>query len=103
LFALLSPVSERPTHFYLGNKQYDPVKLGLSTEPLRGAKEFRTDQAGNSNSGHEFNDGPIGKGVIGRKLSDEERMEIIGVRQRNAPSASEARVMKWGNERTAHA
>jgi hypothetical protein len=25
------------------------------------------------------------------------------VRQRNAPSASEARVMKWGNERTAHA
>ncbi|HEX8816511.1 MAG TPA: protein kinase, partial [Terriglobales bacterium] len=24
------------------------------------------------------------------------------VRQRNAPSASEARVMKWGNERTAH-
>jgi uncharacterized protein (DUF2235 family) len=77
LFALLSPVSERPTHFYLGNKQYDPVKLGLSTEPLRGAKEFRTDQAGNSNSGHEFNDGPIGKGVIGRKLSDEERMEII--------------------------
>jgi len=26
-----------------------------------------------------------------------------GVRQRNAPSASEARVMKWGNERTAHA
>jgi TolB-like protein len=25
------------------------------------------------------------------------------VRQRNAPSASEARVMKWGNERTAQA
>jgi len=28
---------------------------------------------------------------------------VKGVRQRNAPSASEARVMKWGNERTAHA
>jgi uncharacterized protein (DUF2235 family) len=77
LFALLSPVSERPTVFYLGKKQYDPVKLGLSTEPLLGAKEFRTDKAGNSNAGHEFNDGPIGKGVIGRKLSEEERMEII--------------------------
>jgi hypothetical protein len=77
LFALLSPVSERPTVFYLGKKEYDPVKVGLSTDPLKGAKEFRTDQAGNSNTGHEFNDGPIGKGVIGRKLSEEERMEII--------------------------
>lgn len=77
LFALLSPASERPTVFYVGKKQYDPVKLGLSAEPLPGAKEFRTDKPGNSNAGHEFNDGPIGNGVIGRKLSEEERMEII--------------------------
>lgn len=77
LFALLSPVSERPTLFYLGNKQYDPVKLGLNTDPLPGATEFRTDLAGNSNAGHEFNDGPKGKGVIGRKLSEDERMQII--------------------------
>ena len=77
LFALLSPVSERPKVFYLGNKQYDPVKLGLNTDPLKGASEFRTDLPGNSNAGHEFNDGPKGKGVIGRKLSEEERMQII--------------------------
>jgi hypothetical protein len=77
LFSLLSPVAERPTVFYLGNKQYDPVKLGLNTEPLRGASEFRTDMPGNSNSGHEFNDGPKGNGVIGRKLSEQERMQII--------------------------
>jgi uncharacterized protein (DUF2235 family) len=77
LFALLSPVSERPTTFYLGRKEYDPVKVGLSTEPLKGAKEFRTDMAGNSNAGHEFNDGPRGKGVIGPKLSEEQRMQII--------------------------
>ena len=77
LFALLSPVSERPRIFYLGNKQYDPVKLGLNTDPLEGATEFRTDKAGNSNAGHEFKDGPLGNGVIGRKLSEEERMEII--------------------------
>ena len=44
--------------FYLGNKQYDPVKLGLNTDPLEGATEFRTDMPGNSNAGHEFNDGP---------------------------------------------
>ncbi len=77
LFALLSPVSERPKVFYLGNKQYDPVKLGLNTDPLKGATEFHTDLPGNSNAGHEFNDGPKGNGVIGRKLSEEERMQII--------------------------
>ena len=77
LFALLSPVAERPTVFYLGNKQYDPVKLGLNTDPLKGATKFRTDLPGNSNAGHEFNDGPKGNGVIGRKLSEEERMGII--------------------------
>jgi hypothetical protein len=77
MFALLSPVSERPTVFYLGSKQYDLVKLGLDTNPLEGASEFRTDRPGNSNAGHEFNDGPKGKGVIGRKLSEEERQEII--------------------------
>jgi len=77
LFALLSPVSERPKVFYLGNKQYDPVKLGLNIAPLKGATEFRTDLPGNSNAGHEFNDGPKGNGVIGRRLSEEERMQII--------------------------
>jgi uncharacterized protein (DUF2235 family) len=77
LFALLSPVSERPKVFYLGNKQYDPLKLGLNLDPLKGASKFRTDLPGNSNAGHEFNDGPKGNGVIGRKLSEEERMQII--------------------------
>ncbi len=77
LFALLSPVAERPKVFYLGSKEYDPVKLGLNFYPLRGASEFRTDMPGNSNAGHEFNDGPKGNGVIGRKLSEEERMQII--------------------------
>jgi len=77
LYALLSPVSERPKVFYLGSKEYDPVKLGLNTDPLKGATEFRTDLAGNSNAGHEFNDGPKGNGVIGRKLTGEERMQII--------------------------
>ena len=77
LFELLSPVSERSKVFYLGNKQFDPVKLGLDTGPLQGASEFRVDLPGNSNAGHEFNDGPKGNGVIGRKLTPEERMQII--------------------------
>src|SRR6266566_435638 len=69
VFALLSLVSDRPKVFYLGNKQYDPVNLGLNTESLNGATEFRTDLPGNSNAGHEFNNGPKANGVIGRKLS----------------------------------
>lgn len=77
LYALLSPVSERPKVFYLGSKQYDSVKLGIDTAPLTGATEFRTDRPGNSNAGHEFNDGPKGHGIIGRKLSERERMQII--------------------------
>jgi RoxA-like, cytochrome c-like len=77
LYELLSPVSERSKVFYLGNKQFDPVKLGLDTSPLKGATEFRVDLPGNSNAGHEFNDGPKGNGIIGRKLTAEERMQII--------------------------
>jgi hypothetical protein len=77
LYELLSPVSERSKVFYLGNKQFDPVKLGLDTSPLKGATEFRVDLPGNSNAGHEFNDGPRGNGIIGRKLTPEERMQII--------------------------
>lgn len=77
VYYLLSPVSERPKVFWLGGKQYDPVRLGIDTSYLKGATKFRTDRAGNSNAGHEFNDDPQGKGVIGRKLSEEEKMQII--------------------------
>ena len=59
----------------VGNKLYVPVKLGLDISPLEGATEFRTDLLGNSNLGHEFNDGPKGNGVIGRKLSENWRMQ----------------------------
>jgi uncharacterized protein (DUF2235 family) len=77
IYALLSPVSERPKVFYLGSKKYDPVHLGLDTAPFKGGTEFRVNLPGNSNAGHEFNDGPIGNGVIGRELSEDERMQII--------------------------
>ena len=77
LFELLSPVSERSKTFYLGNKEYDPVKLGLDVAPLEGASKIDVSLPGNSNAGHEFNDGLKGNGVIGRKLTEEERMQII--------------------------
>lgn len=77
MYQLLSPVSERSRSFYLGSKQYDPAVLGLNAEPLAGASRFDVTLPGNSNGGHEFNDGAKGKGIIGRKLSPEERAEIV--------------------------
>ena len=77
MYQLLSPVSERSKVFYLGSKQYDPSKLGLNTDALEGASRFDVLLPGNSNAGHEFNDEPKGNGVIGRKLTPEERMAII--------------------------
>ena len=35
LYALLSPVSERPARFTLGVREYDPVKVGYRDEPLK--------------------------------------------------------------------
>src|SRR5579864_1268872 len=72
----LSPVAERPRVFYLGNREYDPLDVGYHTEKLRGGFRFDTSIRGNSNSGHEFNNGS-GKGIIGPLLTPNERRAII--------------------------
>ena len=77
LYDLLSPQSERPDKFWLGSRQFDPVKVGYDTAELKGAYLYDTSRAGNSNSGHEFKDGPRGKGVIGPALSPDDRWAII--------------------------
>jgi hypothetical protein len=77
LYLLLSPKSDRPTTFWVGSKEFDPVKVGYDTAEMAGASFFDTSKPGNSNSGHEFRDGPIGKGVIGPLLSPDDRMAII--------------------------
>jgi hypothetical protein len=81
VYALLSPVSERPTRFYLGNREYDPVNLGYVTDKLVNGSEYDTSLPGNSNKGHEFSkeyskekDVP---GVIGRYLEPDERKALI--------------------------
>lgn len=76
VYALLSPVAERPAKFYLGNREYDPVNLGYRTEKLDNGFEFDTSLPGNSNRGHEFSDRK-GDGVIGRSLSPDERKALI--------------------------
>ena len=77
LYALLSPQDERPSTFWVGSKQFDPVKVGYDTTELKGGYLYDVGRAGNSNRGHEFKDGPKGNGVIGRALSPEDRAAII--------------------------
>lgn len=76
LFALLSPVSERPTQFYVGNLEFDPVLVGYETEKRNGLFLFDTTKNGNSNKGHEFNNSQD-QGVIGPLLSVAEREALI--------------------------
>jgi hypothetical protein len=77
VYALLSPVAERPKKFYLGNREYDPVNLGYATDAFPGGFEFDTSIRGNRNTGHEFSDDSKKEGVIGRGLSPDERRALI--------------------------
>jgi hypothetical protein len=77
LYALLSPLAERPAKFYLGGREYDPVHVGYMTDRLAGGFEFDTSIRGNWNKGHLFSDDKTAAGVIGRGLSPEERWELV--------------------------
>jgi mono/diheme cytochrome c family protein len=77
LYQLLSPVSERPSTFWLGSKQYDPVNVGYETQKLKGGYFYDVTLSGNHNQGHEFRDGPRGKGVIGPLLPPQDRRALI--------------------------
>ena len=77
LYELLSPQEERSTVFYVGNLEFDPKKVGFVSGEAPNTFKFDTTLDGNKNTGHEFRDGPIGNGVIGRALSEQERYDLI--------------------------
>jgi hypothetical protein len=96
VYALLSPVNERPLSFITGHREYDPKVLGYETGPLKNGFLFNTCVAGNSNWGHEFADAKDmaldkdhlcpgvdaaaaakRRGVLGPALSDHERKALI--------------------------
>ena len=77
LYELLSPVDERSETFYLGSRLFDPEKVGYETGRIDGGFLLDTTKPGNSNTGHEFKDGPKGNGVIGRSLDENEREALI--------------------------
>jgi hypothetical protein len=85
LYDLLSPLSERPKAFLLGNPEFDPARVGLATHAVdpkgrlydeKGYFILDTSKAGNRNSGHEFSDDKH-EGVIGPALSPDERNALV--------------------------
>lgn len=78
---LLGDPEKRPKKFYLGSREYDPVKLGYKTDPITNGFEFDTSIRGNSNRGHEFrkdfDKNKEIKGVIGPALSESDRKALI--------------------------
>ena len=77
LYALLSPLEERPNSFWTGSKEFDPVRVGHDISEMKGAYLYDVSKPGNSNQGHLFKDGPRGNGVIGPALSSDDRWAII--------------------------
>jgi len=75
LYEMLLPAAERTKKFYVG-REFDPVKVGLDTSVTTGFL-LDTSERGNSNAGHSFEDGPLGNGVIGPRLTDEQRWALV--------------------------
>jgi len=87
LYDLLSPYDERPKSFWLGNRQFDPVKVGYVTGELRGGFQLIAADAsgrpvrGNGNQGHLFETPVAGgtprPGIIGPTLSQQQRLALV--------------------------
>ena len=55
LYEMLLPAKERKPTFFVGRKEYDPVKVGYDLQPLSGNGFWLdTTKTGNHNTGHEF-------------------------------------------------
>jgi len=68
LYELLLPPQERRRIFYMGNWEFDPVRVGLlASNPFPGSSTFDTRLPGNSNAGHDY----------GTDLSEDQRMDLL--------------------------
>ncbi|MBD1553902.1 di-heme-cytochrome C peroxidase [Pseudomonas typographi] len=77
LYQLLSPQTERDQTFYRGTFEFDPRHMGYRTDKFPGGFFYDTRLIGNHNSGHEFRDGPQGRGVIGPLLQPQQRWALL--------------------------
>jgi len=76
LYEMLVPAAQRTQKFYLG-RDFDPVKVGVDTSGKSGTYLVDTTLIGSSNQGHSFEDAPLGNGVIGPLLTEEERWALV--------------------------
>lgn len=68
LYEMLLPEDQRSKTFHVGNREFDPVKVGyVADQPGKVNFVFDTSVDGNRNTGHNY----------GKDLSDEERYQII--------------------------
>ena len=67
LYDLLLPATSRPARFPLGQREYDPKKVGYRTDTPNPIFVFDITADGNSNAGHEF----------GTTLSEPERWDLV--------------------------
>ena len=83
---MLTPQHERPKTFCVGNRQFDPRKVGLAASDggscARGLTAFDATQLGNSNLGHSFEGTEteprkLPPGIIGRALTPSERGALV--------------------------
>lgn len=85
---MLLPQRERPTSFCVGNRQFDPVNVGLVTKAhadeacAAGLTNFDVSLLGNSNRGHSFEGQEtdvtkLPPGVVGPELNDDERRSLV--------------------------
>jgi mono/diheme cytochrome c family protein len=76
LYEMLLPAAQRTKKFYLG-RDFDPVKVGVDTSGKSGSYLVDTTLIGSSNQGHSFENAPLGNGVIGPLLTDEQRWALV--------------------------
>ena len=76
LYEMLVPAKERTKKFYLG-RDFDPVKVGVDTSGKSGTYLVDTTLQGSSNAGHSFENAPLGNGVIGPLLTEEQRWALV--------------------------
>ena len=76
LYEMLVPATQRTKKFYLG-RDFDPVKVGVDTSGKSGTYMVDTTLIGSSNRGHSFENAPLGNGVIGPLLTEEERWALV--------------------------
>lgn len=68
----------RPETFYVGSREFDPVKVGFRSEGYDG-KEFTTFRVGDLNDGHEYAAGRTAQrdGTVLPPLTEQERWQLL--------------------------